>query len=485
MAHKVVAGHEGNNPARRVPDACPPRAGRLSAPPEEAPRPMVARARLAYDARPVTHTAPSIAEDPSRADHASLAPRAWVIVLWVALLGADRIDLLGGAGPFRLVPIHLTTALVIGSEWWRRLQAGRLPAISRAQAGFAALLLGLLVLVAASVVRSVDIGISTNRAVLLAGTAVGLSLAVLGAADRPDLRALLARGARAGLVLAAVFSVVQLLQFVGLAPDWVRVGPAQIALQSFSYGVFPRLSGAASEMNGAGATLILQSVLIALSDPPMRGRRGWIVFGAVQVLATLSRASALAGVIVLALFPRVVQARVAARLAVAGALVLLAIASAALLDAGRRDTTARALAPLAYRFDPAEESAQSHAMLMRRGVEEATRNVPRTLFGFGYGTSYRTLADVMPGTKYGNYHSLYVQLWAESGIFALLLLVAILAGSLRRAGPLTGMVCAMAVYNIFYEGLAQPALWFVVALVWLAPRLAERGARPRPWYLPA
>jgi O-antigen ligase len=408
-----------------------------------------------------------------------------VIVLWVAVLGADRIDLLGGAGPFRLLPIHLATAMVIGSEWWRRLQAGRLPTITRAQAAFGALLLGMLVLVAASVVRSVDILISTNRAVLLAGTAVGLSLAVLGAADRPDLRSVLARGARAGLVLAAVFSVVQLFHFVGLAPDWVRVGPVQIALQSFSYGAFPRLSGAAGEMNGAGAALVLQSVLIALSDPPVKGRRGWIVVGAVQVLATLSRASVLAGVIVLALFPRVVRARVATRAAMVGALLLVALSSVAVLNAGRRDLTARTLAPLASRFDPAEPSAQSHAMLMRRGVEEATRSVPRALFGFGYGTSYRALADVMPGTKYGNFHSLYVQLWAESGIFALLLLGAILVGSLPRAGALTGMLCAMAVYNLFYEGLAQPALWFVVALVWLAPTLAVRAGAQRPWYLAA
>ena len=426
-------------------------------------------------------------------DSPALAPRAWILVLWVAVLGADRIDLLGGAGPFRLLPIHVATAMVIGSEWWRRLQTRALPAISRAQAGFAALVLGMLVLVAASVVRSVDVLISTNRAVLLAGTAVGLSLAVLGAADRADLRAVLARGARAGLLLSAVFSVVQLFQFVGLAPDWVRVGPVHIALQSFNYGVFPRLSGAAGEMNGAGATLVVQSVLIALSDPPLRARRGWIVFGAVQVLATLSRASVLAGVIVLALFPRVVRARVGARVAVAGALVIIALSSLVLLDGGRRDLTARALAPLAGRFDPAESSAQSHAMLMRRGVEEATRSVPRALFGFGFGTSYRALADVMPGTKYGNFHSLYVQLWAESGIFALLLLGAILLGSVLRAGPLTGLISAMVVYNLFYEGLAQPALWFVVALIWLAPLLAARdqardqarGDARRPWYLTA
>jgi hypothetical protein len=62
---------------------------------------------------------------------------------------------------------------------------------------------------------------------------------------------------------------------------------------------------------------------------------------------------------------------------------------------------------------------------------------------------------------------------------------AILEGSLPRAGALTGMLCAMAVYNLFYEGLAQPALWFVVALVWLAPTLAVRAGAQRPWYLAA
>lgn len=414
------------------------------------------------------------------------APRAWILVAWVAVLGADRIDLLGGNGPFQLIPLHLLTAVAIASEWWRRLATRTLPTVTRAQAVYGAIVLGLLALVAASVVRSVDIGISTNRALLLTGTAVGTSLAVWGASDRTDLSAVLARGGRAGLLLALVFSGAQLLEFLSLAPEWFRLGPVRVTISSHSYGIFPRLSGASGEMNGAGAALLVQSALIALGTPPLRARRGWILLGGVLIVSTLSRSSALAAVVALALFPRVVRARAAARIALAAALGCVALGSALLLGTGVRDTTARALAPLAGRFDPSEGSAQAHAMLLERGLSEATMSVPRTLLGVGYGASYRVLADIFPGTKYGNFHTLYLQLWVEAGLAALLALALLFALTLPRAGALTGVVAGMMLYNVFYEGLMQPALWLVLALIWLAPLVARpsRGAW-RPWYATA
>ena len=111
----------------------------------------------------------------------------YLIVLWIATLGADRIDLLGGAAPFALLPFHLFTTLVVLTEWRRRLRAGVLPRLSRDQGAYVALVLGILACAAASVLRSGDILLSTNRVILFAGTAVGTSLAIWGMSDREDL----------------------------------------------------------------------------------------------------------------------------------------------------------------------------------------------------------------------------------------------------------------------------------------------------------
>ena len=38
------------------------------------------------------------------------------LVLWVALLGADRIDILGGEGPVVLTPFYVLTPIVVWTE---------------------------------------------------------------------------------------------------------------------------------------------------------------------------------------------------------------------------------------------------------------------------------------------------------------------------------------------------------------------------------
>jgi len=48
-----------------------------------------------------------------------------LLPLWVALIGADRIDLLGGHGPIVLTPFYVLTPLVIGREAVRRSKSLR------------------------------------------------------------------------------------------------------------------------------------------------------------------------------------------------------------------------------------------------------------------------------------------------------------------------------------------------------------------------
>lgn len=405
-----------------------------------------------------------------------------LIILWIATLGADRIDLAGGAAPFALLPFHLLTAAVVLGEWWRRLKARNVPRITAGQGLFAALTLGLLAGAAASVLQSADFVLSTFRIVLLVATAVGATLGIWGMSDREDLLPLLARGAQLGLLLAAVSNVLQLGQFVGALPETLRVGPAEISLFCHGYGIIPRLTGLGLDMNGSGGGLLTQTVLIALGGGTVRFRRSWVLFGAALLLVTLSRSSLLAALPVLLLFPRTQPADRTLRLGAAAALTLVALGSAMLLSQGLREPAARALAPLAGRFDPEEASAQSHANLMVRGIEEATASVPRTLLGLGYGTSHRVLADVFPGSKYGNFHTLYLQLWVESGILPLLVFLLLLGLTLHRAQALTGLVIGFAIYNVFYQGLNQPVLWVTLALVWFAARhvAVPRALVPAP-----
>lgn len=406
-----------------------------------------------------------------------------LITLWIATLGADRIDLLGGAAPFALLPFHVLTAAVVASEWRRRLRAGDLGGINAAQGTYGVLLLALLALAAASVLRSGDLLLSTNRVILLAGTAVGASLAIWGMSDRNDLMMILARGARIGLVAALLLDVIQLLSFARILPEDVAIGPVKVWIASHAYGIIPRLTGLGADMNGSGGALLTQTVLIALAGAQVRYRRAWIALGALLILLTLSRSSALAALPVVLLFPKVMPAGRGARLAFAAGALVVAAGTATLFSDNARATVGRALAPLAGRLDPEEGSAQVHAKLITRGISEATHDIPRTLLGIGYGASHRVLADVFPGTKYGNFHSLYVQLWVESGVLPLLLLLALLALSVQRAGTMQGLIVGFAVYNVFYQGLIQPVFWVTLAMVWFAAAhlRPERLLGPVDW----
>jgi hypothetical protein len=398
-------------------------------------------------------------------------------VLWIALLGSDRIDLLGGNGPALLLPFHVLTVLVLAVEWRRRMVTRTLPSIDAYTATFAALLLGLLALVALSILRSADVVMSTGRAVLFAATAISVPLVVWAMADREDLMLILGRGGAWGLGIALCFSVLQVLTYLGVVPSDVRLGPASAHLATAIYEGIPRLAGASGDMNRGGLMALFHTVMVVIGLPPGRARRLWIGVGVCLIAGSLSRSVALASVMVLALqAPTLLRAQRLRGIAVGAsmALALAAGASALLLDPRIREGSARFFAPLEKRLQVTEGSASAHAYLLERGVETATADVPNTLIGIGFGTSFKVLWDYFAGFKYGNFHSTWVTLWAESGIFSMLIAFALLLLPLPRAGPLAGLLLGLVFYNAFYNGHLEPMLWVTLALVWMAPhRLAE------------
>jgi hypothetical protein len=399
-------------------------------------------------------------------------------VLWIALLGSDRIDLLGGNGPALLLPFHVLTILVLAVEWKRRMDTRTLPRVDARTATFAALLLGLLALVALSILRSADVVVSTGRAILFAATAISVPLVIWAMADRDDLMELLGRGGAWGLGIALIYSALQVLAFLGRVPEDVRVGPASIHLATAIYETIPRLAGASADMNRGGLMALFHTVLVVIGLPPGRARRLWIGVGIFLIVGSLSRSVALASVMVLALqTPALLRTQRLRGIAVGASMALSVAAgiSALLLDPRIREGSARFFAPLEKRLQITEGSASAHTYLLERGVEVATADVPNTLIGIGFGASFKVLSDYFAGFKYGNFHSTWVTLWAEAGIFAMLVAFALLLLPIRTAGPLTGLLLGLVFYNAFYNGHLEPMLWVTIALVWLAPhRLMHR-----------
>lgn len=393
------------------------------------------------------------------------------LILWVALIGADRIDLLGGEGPIVLTPYFLLTPLVIWQEALRRRRRGEsiLPRIPERGSTYASCLLALLSTAGLSVLVSRDVTTSVGRLTLLIAIACGSGLVLWSIWDDPRWRDRLAQGAQWGLVLSAAVSGLEIAQFLGQVPAEWSVGPVRLRLDPYTYsGILPRISGPTLDPNRAGLVLLLQWALVPRS---LRNRR-WAILSSLLLLGTLSRSALLAALAYLLFRTRNIDARELPRRRSPrmGLPLTVAVSALALLVSPvSRERLGRFLAPVGQRLSISEGSAQSHTALIRQGIAEATRNVERTLSGVGYGTSYLLLRDRFGGNRYGNFHSLYVTLWVESGIFGLLFLSLLLLRPLTLSGEWRPLLLGAILFNLFYQASTDAAFWAIIALAWSAP----------------
>jgi hypothetical protein len=408
-------------------------------------------------------TAPRVTGRSSSASVTSL-----LLIGWIALISADRIDVLGGHGGFQLQPYLVLTPLVFVLELMRR-RATRSPIrVSRAVTWYGALALALVSLAIASVFGSPELDVSAPRVVLFTVHVLSTLVAVLLLADRGDLPDLLDRGAVVGLLVFAVFDVLQAAWLLGRVPEYVYVGPASIHLIGYTYGAFvPRLSGMVADQNRAGVVLLFFAWAVA-ARPHKAPRRGYLVLAAVLLLLTLSRSAILAAAVTGIVVVLERRAHRVSPASVVASLLIIGIGLSALLySPALRDSVDVAVQPLVSRFSVDEGSSQTHVAVLQRGFDVGTESLPRVTIGLGFGSAYTVLQELFPGNRYGNFHSLYLTMFAESGTLALIALLAMIGVPLVRGGSYRPLVAGMAAFNVFYQATTDPAFWTILALAWM------------------
>jgi hypothetical protein len=409
-----------------------------------------------------------------------------LLIWWIALIGADRIDLLGGMAPFHLTPYLVLTPLVLLSELLRRHVAMHPVRMSRQGTAFLTLSFVFLGLVGASVLVSPVLATSASRAALLAVHVMATLAIVIAASDRGDLRHVFERGAVLGLVLFTLFDALQVANLAGLVPDVFRAGPMSIDFVPGTYGkIVPRLGGTVADQNRSGLVLLFYGWFVGYR--PAKGPRiGLLLLAFVLSVLTLSRSAAIAGlaaVLILVLERRV---RVSPRVLFVSLLLCASGALVLLVSPATRGWVGTALQPFARRLSVDEGSSQEHLTLLIRGIKEATASLPHLALGIGYGSAYRVLDDIFPGNRYGSFHSLYVTIFAECGVFALLCVLVLFVVPLLRGSPYRALVAGAAVFNLFYQAHTEPAFWAILTLAWLSlparsrvPVATRRLAPPR------
>jgi hypothetical protein len=403
-----------------------------------------------------------------------------LLTLWVVLIAADRIDLLGGRGAFVLTPYLALTPIVIVSELFRRRRSGSAISVPRTGLVYTMLIATLVTVVLASSVGARDMQISAARALLLIAEIGGTLAVVLLSADRPQLRQVLARGVAISLILFAVFDAAEVVWWIGRAPETLRLGPALVhfgALQNV--GPVPRLGGPVSDANRAGFVLLFAWLVISEGERRPAIRHLLLAFVTLFLALTISRSAWLGAATMFLVMSARRRDHSTRKPALAGLLLLVAGIVLYFANPGVVERAASALtSPVAQRLSTSEGSAQGHLALIERGIGEATESVPTSLVGLGYGNAHLVLQDVFPGNKYGNFHSMYVSMFAESGILAVLLMLTLLLAPLIGGGPWRPLIAGAIVFNIFYQTPTEPAFWLALAAAWLTMPSRRRAAAP-------
>ena len=388
-----------------------------------------------------------------------------VLSLWLALIGATRVDLLGSLGPLVMTPFLALAPLIVMVLLWRSWTRGEPIPMTEGASDFLlaiTLLMGILVL---STFASYDLATSARRVALLVVQvylvlAVGFSLLSV-----PESRSILYRGAKWGLVSALLFNGLQLFSWL-VDPVWLSNGFLDLR-PGLYFGVIPRLTGLSSDPNLGGFGTVVFTWIMWTYGPEDRSQVRWVALGTLAVLLTLSRSAALAGLVCVGWHVFSGRSFLITRLRV---LLLLAAVSALLLPYALSPSGSDFLDGIAgmlgTRLTLEEGSTSQHTQLILLGLEVATENLKHLAIGIGYGNAFLETQSIFPGNQYGNFHSLLVTMFAESGLLAAALMVVLFIGAYRRNPQTRALVVATFIFNIFQQSHTEPITWLILGMGW-------------------
>jgi O-Antigen ligase len=397
------------------------------------------------------------------------------------LIGADRIDLLAGHGPFILTPFLVLAPLVLLISLLRGGPHGLfhltiLPPMRR-QIPFVAAASLFLLFTFGSILLSLDPERSIVAfADLLLVTFLGYCISVqILAGSAQD--ALIARSVTFALVMYVLFCIAECIAWThGLYINAERTGSwVQSTFAPSSLGPWaPVLSGTTFDANRSGFVLMMYLVLVDRFAPKWRYARICRFVITVLIFLTFSRSATLcwlAYYLFSKSFWRHVRSRRviirAAAIIVAGSFLCVAYEKEILAMAEVWEISDAVSAKLSMEQG---SSGESHILLIQRGVKAWLTSTKTIVAGIGFAAAPKVLGDFFGTDKHGNFHCLYVTALAEMGVPAFCLLMLVLVYPIiGRTGALPGIAAVM-VFNISYQTHMEPVFWLILALSWSCGR---------------
>jgi len=410
------------------------------------------------------------------------APAIYIAIWAIALSSADRLDLAGGHLAFKLTPFLVLSPCYLAFALMDLVAGRALPQSLLSNRRWLPLI-GFVILAGISVILAQDdfLSLAASRYLLLLYLILFSTTLAIHASARGTLEQVLSVGSGLGMALYVLVSVVQLLGFAN--PDLQSLlspgGGAVIDLvANYVGGVgFPRLSGLAGDPNrGAVSAAVFATLYFLFSR--RRRRPYWILaLGGVMVLLSWSRTGLVFyAVVLLALLwrhPKVVPALLAATL-------IGVVLATRVFPALNADLQAWSL--LEARTSSEDVSTLMHLLLVEKAITLGFATDARTsLLGIGYGSEYSVTQDLFPDSKYANFHSNSLSVLVQTGVTGLLLFLLYsllqplgigLANGFKGRYAAAGLAAAYFIAGLFYQYLAEPMFWLVLAVHAVLPRSA-------------
>ncbi|HEX4783087.1 MAG TPA: O-antigen ligase family protein [Candidatus Sulfotelmatobacter sp.] len=396
----------------------------------------------------------------------------------IALIGADRVDLLAGHGFFRLTPFLLFAPLVLlirlllmGAG--RGFKVGITPPLRR-QVPYVALFALFLLISFASTL----FGLNPERGIvslcdLVLVSSLGYCISVRILSD-PEPEKLIVRSVTVALVIWLVFCIASSIAwnqgFFRFQDEPASSIGSFFAPTATIFGLLPRLSGVSLDSNRAGFILVMYRVLIDRFAANTRYARFLRFTIGLFIVLTVSRSAILCYLTYLLFSTNVWMRLKTWRVALRVATIVLVCSFIGFVF---RDEIS-GLLDLWQVSDVVSDrisgeqgtSGGEHIELIKRGLEIWSSS-PRTMIGgIGFAGSPRFLSDIFGESKYGNFHSLYVSILAELGLPAFLLFMILLGYPMFGRKGAAACIAAIAVFNIALQSYMEPFFWMALALAW-------------------
>ncbi len=392
--------------------------------------------------------------------------------IWIAVIGAERVDFFNGTGPFILTPfLVFSPLLIVFGAIASVVRQKSIPLVIRTENNVIQLAVMLTIfvgLVGVSVFFGEDHELGIKRYILLVMNISFVALITALISQTGEYKRVLLLGGYLGISFSALFSIIQVMNWLSGS----QIIVPYLSVESHTIGVLvPRPSGVSLDPNRGGLLVVIYCFFVLFFSTPSRTRTFFLSSGAVLLISSLSKSAIITGLIALAviLFNSRIRSTLRFENIRKGILVSAVLVLAILIfaDWGQISSLIDYEEVLTERFSADETSSGGiHLSLIIRGFDIFVDSLKNFFVGVGFGSAHTVLQDFYPGNKYANFHSTYIAVMVESGFISLLFFLLIHFLPVLRKTSFLPLLLGIAFFNIFYQLILEPAFWLTVVLSW-------------------